>query len=144
MSDRLAELLDEVRLLWHRMVQIGEALHQQEPVTLGMRAVLEFLLLHGPAPVPHIARSRYVTRQHIQALVNALLERRLVVVAPNPAHKRSRLVTLTREGEHTIRRMRQQEGRMLERTAKGVNAAALRRAAETLRRVRRGLGEGTQ
>jgi hypothetical protein len=39
-----------------------------------MRAVLEFLSRHGPASVPQIARRRFVTRQHIQALVNGLME----------------------------------------------------------------------
>ena len=39
-----------------------------------MRAVLEFLLRNSDSTVPTIARKRHVTRQHIQSLVNPLLE----------------------------------------------------------------------
>ena len=37
---------------------------------MAQRAVLEYLLINGPATVPAIARARRVTRQHMQALVN--------------------------------------------------------------------------
>src|SRR5512138_3252979 len=102
MTGSLDELLDEVRLLWHVTVRTAERLHEAEPVTVGMRAVLEFLARNGPTAVPEIARSREVTRQHIQALVNGLLELRLVALDENPAHRRSALVRLTPEGQKTI------------------------------------------
>lgn len=133
-------LLDEVRLLWHAMVQSGERLHEKEPVTLGMRGVLEFLALHGPAAVPHIARSRHVTRQHIQTLVNALLELDLAALGTNPAHRRSALVRLTPAGEEVIERMRGREQRLVRRLDLGRNAAELGRATRTLRAVRTALG----
>jgi len=99
MSPELDDLLDEVRLLWHVAVQATERLHDGEAVTVGMRAVLEFLARNGPRSVPDIARSRLVTRQHIQSLVNGLLELRLVSLEDNPAHRRSSLVQLAPEGE---------------------------------------------
>jgi DNA-binding MarR family transcriptional regulator len=71
-------------------------------MTLGMRAALELLLVGGPATVPRIARSRGVTRQHVQALVNGLLAQGLVALRPNPAHKRSPLVALSPAGETTL------------------------------------------
>jgi DNA-binding MarR family transcriptional regulator len=139
MSTAVEELLDEVRLLWHAMVRTGERLHEEEPVTLGMRAVLEFLL-HGPATVPHIARSRHVTRQHIQGLVDALLELDLAALATNPAHRRSSLVRLTPEGRGAIERMRRRERRFIDRIDLGVDPGELRRAAQTLRAVGKALG----
>lgn len=139
MRTAVEELLDEVRLLWHAMVRTGGRLHEEEPVTLGMRAVLEFLL-HGPATVPHIARSRHVTRQHIQGLVDALLELDLAALAANPAHKRSPLVRLTPDGQEVIGRMRRRERRFLDRIQFGVGADELRRSAETLRAVGNALG----
>ena len=138
--EAIEALLDEVRLLWHAMVQSGERLHEKEPVTLGMRAVLEFLALHGPATVPHIARSRHVTRQHIQVLVNALLELDLAALGTNPAHRRSALVRLTSEGQKTIERMRRREQRFFDQIDVGKKADELRRATETLRSVRTALG----
>ncbi len=133
------DLLDEVRLLWHAMSRAGERLHEKERVTLGMRAVLEFLALHGPSTVPQVARSRHVTRQHVQSLANELVELRLAALAANPAHKRSPLVRLTAEGEKVIERMRGRERRYFERIEVGRDDDDLRSAAETLRSVREAL-----
>jgi DNA-binding MarR family transcriptional regulator len=138
--DAIEQLLDEVRLLWHALVQSGERLHEEERVTLGMRGVLEFLALNGPSTVPHIARSRNVTRQHIQTLVNALAEQDLAAFGTNPAHRRSALVRLTPEGEKAIDRMRRREQRFFDRTDLGRQADELRHAAQTLRAVRIALG----
>jgi DNA-binding MarR family transcriptional regulator len=140
MSDSLDELFDQVRLVWHVLVQTTERLHEGEPVTLGMRAVLEFLARHGPTAVPEIARSRDVTRQHIQALVNDLLELRLVSLDDNPAHRRSALVRLTAEGQRAIDRMRRRERQFLERLELEARPDDLRRAATTLSAVRKALG----
>lgn len=105
MSHPVDELFDQMRLLWNVMVQAAESLHEDEPITLGMRTVLEHLSRRGPTTVPEIARSRHVTCQHIQALVNDLLEHRLVSLDDNPAHRRSAFVRLTPEGRKTIDRM---------------------------------------
>jgi DNA-binding MarR family transcriptional regulator len=140
MSRSLDELLDQVRLLWHVLVQTTERLHEGEPVTLGMRAVLEFLERHGPTAVPEIARSREVTRQHIQALVDNLLELRLVSLDDNPAHRRSALVRLTVEGRKTIDRMKRRERQFLKRLQLEARPDDLRRAATTLTAVRTALG----
>ena len=116
MNNEIEALLNEVRLLYHRIVQVGEQLHADESVTLGMRAVLEFLLRNGPTTVPDIARSRSVTRQHIQILVNDLLQQNLAAIEDNPQHKRSSFVTLTKKGERVIRRMRKRESRLYQAT----------------------------
>jgi len=136
----LDEVLDQVRLLWHVMVQAAEQLHEREPTTLGMRAVLEFLARNGPAAVPEIARSRYVTRQHIQVLVNDLLELRLVSLQDNPAHRRSALVRLTPEGEKAIDRMRRRERRFFDGLKLKARPGDMRLAAATLSAVREALG----
>lgn len=144
MTNEIENLFNEVRLLYHRIVQVGEQLHVDESATLGMRAVLEFLLRNGPTTVPDIARSRSVTRQHIQTLVNALLEDDLVVLEDNPLHKRSSFVTLTKQGERVIRRMRKREEQLYQTTEFGVNRSELKTAARTLEQVRsalKGIGD---
>jgi DNA-binding MarR family transcriptional regulator len=142
MSTPLEDLLDQVRLLWHVAVQAAERLHEAEPLTLGMRAVLEYLALHGPTAVPAIARSRHVTRQHVQALVNGLLDLRLVSLDDNPAHRRSALVRLTPEGRKTIDRMRNRERRFFDALDLGARSDDLRRAGATLAAVREAMGGG--
>ncbi|MFI5336732.1 MAG: MarR family winged helix-turn-helix transcriptional regulator [Opitutales bacterium] len=141
MTTPLDELLDQVRQLWHVTVQAAERLHRDEPVTLGMRAVLEFLAQNGPTPVPGIARRRHVTRQHIQALVNDLLARRLVSLGDNPAHRRSALVRLTPEGTMAIDRMKRREARFFDSLRLKVGSDDLRRAAATMRAVREAMGD---
>ena len=140
MSHLIDELLDQVRLLWHVTVQAGERLHEGEAVTLGMRAVLEFLEANGPRAVPEIARNRHVTRQHIQVLVNGLLELRLVLLDENPAHRRSSLVRLTPEGQKAIARMRKRERQFLGGLELHAKPDELRRAAVVLKSVREALG----
>jgi DNA-binding MarR family transcriptional regulator len=141
MTNEIEALLNEVRLLYHRIVQVGEQLHADESVTLGMRAVLEFLLRNGPTTVPDVARSRSVTRQHIQILVNDLLQQELVVLEENPLHKRSSLVTLTKEGERVIRRMRKRESQLYQATKFGVKRNELETTVKTLGHVRDALNE---
>ncbi|MGH9215889.1 MAG: MarR family transcriptional regulator, partial [Acidimicrobiales bacterium] len=80
-------LADEVRLHYHALVRLAGALHGALKVSAPMRAVLEFLQAQGPTPVPRIARSRGVSRQHVQTIVNELLDDGLVELRDNPAHR---------------------------------------------------------
>lgn len=139
--EALEALFDEVRLGMHRVVQVTEALHANEPITLGMRAVLEFLARGGAATVPQIARSRHVSRQHIQTLANPLLDAGLVALADNPAHRRSPLLELTASGAKTIRRLRAKERRAFAAMPIDASVAQLQAATRTLRAVRLSLQE---
>ena len=59
-------LFKETRLLFNTLKLWAEGVHPGSEITLPMRAVLELLLLEGAATVPAMARSRSVSRQHIQ------------------------------------------------------------------------------
>src|SRR6266516_561795 len=111
--DEVSALLDEVRLLFTRAVQVVEQLHRDEPVTAGGRAVLELIQRSGPTSVSELARRRHVSRQHLQTLVNALLAGGLVSAGDNPAHRRSPLISLTPSGSRMIRRIRERERRFV-------------------------------
>lgn len=139
MSYPVERLLDEVRLLWHVTVRAAERLHADERVTLGMRAVLEFLAREGNTPVPAIARKRRVTRQHVQALVNELLALGLVSLDDNPAHRRSALVRLTPDGQRAIDRIQGRERRFFDGLELNASPGELQRAASTLSAVRAAL-----
>jgi DNA-binding MarR family transcriptional regulator len=132
----LEELIDEVRLLFNALVQTADRLHASDRITAGQRAVLEYLARIGPATVPDIARSRRVSRQHIQMLVNPLLEQGWIEAAVNPAHRRSSLMRLTTEGERRFRRMRERESALIDRARKRTSDAELRRTAALLRTLR--------
>ena len=133
------ELLDEVRLLFHRAAEVAEHLHAEEPIGVSPRAVLEYLMRHPPTTVPGIARSRHVSRQHVQVLVNELLEQGLVKLEDNPAHARSKLVAPTARGERLFQRMHGREREVLRKASARIGAARMQQAIRTLRDVRTAL-----
>ncbi|HEY2706648.1 MAG TPA: MarR family transcriptional regulator [Caulobacteraceae bacterium] len=79
----------------------------------------------GARTVPDLARERSVSRQHVQEVVNALVESGLAQTGPNPAHRRSPLIDLTDEGRHRLRLLRERETAMLAETAPAISHAEL-------------------
>lgn len=129
-------LLHETAVLFHRMRQAAEELHGQGEMSGGRRSVLRELERLGPRTVPQMARSRSSSRQHVQMLVNELAADGSVELVSNPAHKRSRLVRLTRRGSSLVDRMNRREARLFPALGLDVTARELASAAATLRRVR--------
>lgn len=64
----------------------------------GEWGVMKTLIREGPHTVPEIARSRPVSRQHCQTIVNHLAEKGFVEFVENPRHKRSVLVQVSKKG----------------------------------------------
>ncbi|MGB8330464.1 MAG: MarR family winged helix-turn-helix transcriptional regulator [Polyangiales bacterium] len=126
------ELFNETRLLFHALKQWAEILHDGVEVTVPMRAVLELLLLGGPATVPAMARARGVSRQQIQQQVDALFEGGFVEREVNPAHKRSSIIALSDKGRAQIQNMRAEELNALRRVQIGVSDKAVQDAAQVL------------
>jgi DNA-binding MarR family transcriptional regulator len=141
MRPDLTELFDEVRLLEHVLVRTAEALHRSSGISVPGRAVLEFLERNGPTPVPGIARARYVTRQHIQTIVDTLTHQELVARTPNPGHRGSPLITLTDAGAHTIDAIHEREDQLLDRAMTSIRARDVRVATSVLAAVREALDE---
>ena len=108
-QEEFYELASAVRRLFHKLGDGVAALHEDSAVSAGMRAVLETLVDSGPQTVPHMARVRPVTRQHIQVLVNSLIDEGLVEYIDNPAHKKSKLVCATQKGNQLFHAMRNRE-----------------------------------
>lgn len=102
-----------IRACFNRLRTLGDALHEDSGITAAKRAVLESLHEEGPRTVPQIARSKSVTRQHIQTIVDELAASGLVALEANPAHKRSSLVILTAKGRKTFDEMRRREAAVL-------------------------------
>jgi DNA-binding MarR family transcriptional regulator len=93
--------------------ELKDAVHQGTGITSGMRSVLEALYERSALTVPQIARSRGVTRQHIQALVDRLLASELVASYENPRDRRSPLLKLTEKGAALFETVREHETRIL-------------------------------
>jgi DNA-binding MarR family transcriptional regulator len=135
----LEGLLNEVRLLYQSMVKFGNHIHEDSQISMGMRAVLEYLAREGDATVPQMARDRRVTRQRIQSLVDSLLTMELVDRRENARNRRSPLIELTAKGRRTIQSMRKREGQFINTS---VSEKRLSTAASVLKEVRSSLEEG--
>jgi len=87
-----------VRRLFRALSQRSSENLESFGISVADRAVLEFLYPNRRLTVPDIAKRYKVSRQHVQATVNSLLEKELIVTRENPKHKRSPHITLKSKG----------------------------------------------
>lgn len=127
-------LTHQIRTLFNKMAGVIDTLHVEDDITSGQRAVLE-VLESEPKTVPEMARERRVSRQHIQLLVNELLERELIETRVNPAHKRSSLIARTEVGTSTFDAMRCKEAIILQHISDVVSADELKVARKVLSEI---------
>lgn len=80
-------------------MRANELHHNLDGINASMRTVMEILSYGGPMTVPEIGRVKGVSRQHIQMVVNTLLEMDLIKRQDNPNDKRTYLVSLTWTGK---------------------------------------------
>lgn len=94
---------------------------------------------HEPRTVAEIARRLGLTRQSVQRTVNLLRREGLVKTAPNPGHRRSHLIALTREGQRTWAQLRDRQAPLtaLFTDGLGLTAQDLDRLAGQLRTIRK-------
>ncbi len=128
-----------VRSLFHELKVVAQEVHGGSPFAGGRRGVLLNLLEDGDQTVPELARRRPVSRQHIQVLVNELLRDGLVVRKVNPAHRRSKLISLTADGRRTITAMLEREKKLMRGLHLEAEAPQLLAAAEVLKELRAAL-----
>src|SRR5262245_27802365 len=83
------------------LLEAGNRLVSDLGLTSARWQVLGAIALAGtPLPVAHIARNMGLTRQAVQRVVNELEIDGLISFAPNPYHRRAKLVVLTEVGRH--------------------------------------------
>lgn len=136
-SHKLVKVLDEAVVLNFRLQRVAEELHRQGPASSARRGVLRMISEEGPQSVPQLARHRGVSRQHVQKLVDSLMEEGLVEYAPNPAHRKSDLVRLTQAGLEAVRDNTRREAILVKEFTPEVNSEELDTALDVLTRVRR-------
>lgn len=131
-GDAAYSVLGAVRPLYQASARAVDAWLRGTGLTVGSRAVLELLLDRGPMTVPQIAREFAVTRQSVQALVDAAAAHDLVELTENPQHRRSHLVTATSRGRDTFTAAHRQELANLDRVAADLDPADLALCARLL------------
>src|SRR5580692_5638576 len=98
-ADALTQLIIETFRLNGRLLAAGDALVADLGLSSARWQVIGAVgLAAAPLPVAQIARNMGLTRQAVQRVVNDLGRMGLVRHAPNPHHRRAKLVLLTAAG----------------------------------------------
>jgi DNA-binding MarR family transcriptional regulator len=85
--------------------------------------------------VPQIARSRPVSRQHIQKLPNETIADGVIELVNNPAHQRSKLLQLTPKGETIFQEITAKIAQAAAGLSQDIDAADLQVAARVIRHL---------
>jgi len=126
------QVLAQLRPLYQASERaVAGALHGTD-LTVPLRAVLDLVLRRGPMTVPDVAREFGVTRQSIQALVDAGADLGVLGLEDNPRHRRSRNVAATEHGARTFAAVHRRELANLERVAGDLDADDLAVCARVL------------
>src|SRR4051794_4620938 len=96
-------------------------------------------LAGGPLPVAWVARNMGLTRQAVQRAADGLAAEGFVRFAPNPHHRRAKLVALTEKGEEALDRVSARQAPGGDGLAAGVDTPALEGALTVLLTLREAL-----
>lgn len=135
-AESMLNLLLESMGLFFRLRAVGKGTGHVSPGGGGTWGFLHSLAIDGPQTVPQLARTRPVTRQHIQQIANEVAADGLIEFIDNPAHKRSKLLRLTPKGERAEAEMTERLRAFAGDLAKDFDAAELATAARVLNAVR--------
>ena len=116
----------------HKLRALGQEMGAVTEGGRGAWGVLHSLVAEGPQTVPQLARTRPVSRQHIQKIANELMEAGLIESVPNPAHRRSRLLAITASGRAEYERVRDILLHHADTLFAGISRADLARSRQTL------------
>ena len=131
----LYALLPAIAQTFFRMRALGIKEDAVTPSGRGAWGLLRSLAEGGPQTVPALARQRPVSRQHIQKLADELARGGLVDFVDNPAHRRSKLVRLTKKGARRYARVNARVGALCDALARECDESDLLAAARALRRL---------
>lgn len=131
-AQTLYAMIREVRTCFNLLKGLSDELIADLGINASLRAVMESLAESGAQTVPAIARSKGVSRQHIQVNMDGLLAKGLAESRDNPAHKRSPLYALTAAGEDVFATVQQRDAAVLERISKTFDTASMQAAGKAL------------
>jgi DNA-binding MarR family transcriptional regulator len=130
--EQIYELIWCTRRLFQQLRSTSDELLNGTGINASQRAVLEFLNQHQPQTVSNMAREKMVSRQHIQTVVNDLLQLDLVQAQDNPAHKRSPLISMTEQGKQLFKKTTREEMKVLDAMSAELNEKDIATSIRTL------------
>jgi len=135
--EAVTELILEVFRLNGRLLAAGDALVGDMGLSSARWQVLGAAALSPvPLPVAHLARNMGLTRQSVQRLVDDMTNDGLVRYAPNPHHRRAKLVLLTDRGQMAYRAAMDRQAPWAHELAAGLTPEAILSATSILRGLR--------
>lgn len=140
----LRAVVDETIALFHRLRWVAEQIYGPAGRSTARRGILRGLVRYGAQTVPALARARGVTRQHVQEVVDALVDEGLASRMRNPAHARSLLVVATARGEESVRKMDAIDARVLAAVGRDIPQRDLEATVRTLSLLRERFELGTR
>lgn len=131
----------EIFRLNRLLLDAGDALTAPAGLTSARWQVLG-IVEHGPATVSEVARAMGLTRQSVQETANGLQAERFVEFAPNPRHRRAKLILMTLKGHAAMETVRRRHAIWANELGGRHDVAALGSTMARLREVRASLEEG--
>ena len=132
----------EVMGFYFRLRAAGKRSGLVTPGGSGIWGFLHSLAVDGPQTVPGLARARPVSRQHIQKIANDAEAGGLIEFIDNPAHKKSKLVSLTDAGRALHQQMTGRFAEIAGELAQGMNTHDLEVTVRVLNELRARLAGG--
>jgi DNA-binding MarR family transcriptional regulator len=134
-------LIREVRTCFNQLRTLAENLNADLGINPSMRAIMERLSQQSSRTVPDLAQERGTSRQHVQKVINSLLDQDLAQSEENPDHKRSVLYLLTEKGEEVFAEVRQRETAPMRALSDALNHTEITAAAGVLSRMNQELDQ---
>ncbi|NEV76983.1 winged helix-turn-helix transcriptional regulator [Rhodopseudomonas sp. BR0C11] len=135
-------LVLEVFRLNGALIRFGDALVKPLGLTSARWQVLGSVAHgRGTFSVARLADNMGLARQSVQRIVDELSEAGLVGFAPNPAHKRAKLVLLTPRGERVFKQASELWAPVADAMIAGADPRQLRKTREALIALRERLDE---
>ena len=135
-ADALTQLILEVFRINGDLLAEGDRLTKPLGQTSARWQILG-ALRNGPQPVAAIARDMGLARQSVQRTADVLEDQGLAEYAPNPAHRRAKLVRLTTHGEDVLGEISRRQVAWTNRLARAIGSEAeIRQALDVLRKLR--------
>lgn len=126
------QLTHLIRRNFQLMKAVADHIHQDIQITAAMRSVLKYLHHHPDQTVPQIAKSKLVSRQHIQVIVDDLAAKGLVLFEINQQHQRSPLVRLSDHGQNIFHHIHHHERSLWRGLGQHINPEELATTLKTL------------
>jgi len=132
----LQHLAAENAALFYKLRVLANSIHEESEFG---RVLVQSLDRDGAQTVPHLAKARGVSRQHVQTAVNELISAKLVEASTNPAHRRSNLIDLTPAGRKFAEALREKEAAAMAEFDLGIPAKELESIADSLAAIHKRL-----